>query len=88
MQNREVAIGLDPPRVGCADDGLGGGPHDQRLAQRSRRGTQFAVWFRLQPMVCHHGALFGKAFDVFSLFLKIAQRDEERKVRVLDVRLP
>ena len=56
------------------------GPHDERLGQLAG-GHQFAV-LALQAMMRHDGAFFGEAFDVRGLLLQIAQRDEEREVRV------
>ena len=36
-ENRQVAIRLHPLRVARADDGLAGGPHDERLGELLRR---------------------------------------------------
>ena len=83
-EDRQVAVRLHPLRVGRADDRLARGADDQRLGQLGRRrGTQAAAGRGLEPVMRDDGALLGEAFHVLGLLREIAQRDEEREVRVL-----
>ncbi len=82
QQQWQVAIRLHPFRVGCADDRLRGGPHDERLGQPSRR-HQLALGVHLQPVMRHDRAFLGEAGHVLGLLFEIAERDEKREVGVL-----
>ena len=81
----QVAIALHPARERIADDGLGGGPHDQRFFQLSR-GHELAVGADLEAMMRDDRAFFGEAFDVGRFLLQEGQRNEQREVSVLMAR--
>ncbi len=80
-QDRQVAIGLHPLRVGRADDCLRSRPNDERLGQRTGR-HHFSLGVHFQPMMGHDRAFLGEAFDVLRLFLHVAERNEEREIGV------
>ena len=80
-KNREIAPGFHPAGVGGADDGLGCRAHDQRLGELTG-GHEFAI-AEFKPVMRHHRAFLGEAFHMGGFFFQIAERDEERKIRVL-----
>ena len=80
-KNREVAPGFHPAGVGGPDDGFGSRAHDQRLGEFAG-GHEFAV-AGFQAVVRHDRALLGEALHMGGFLLKIAERNEERKIRVL-----
>ena len=76
-QDRQITIRLHPFRVACADDRLTRRPNDQRFGQfRFRIGHQPTILVDLEPVMCDHGTLFGKAFDVLSFLREITQWNE------------
>src|SRR5437870_2244293 len=75
VEQRQVAVALDPLRIGVPDDRLGGRPDDERLAQLLAAGVRDHREFGREPL------------DVFLLALQQPERDEQREVQVLMPRL-
>ena len=75
-QQRQVAVALDPLGHELADDGLAGGPDDDRLLEL------------LAPGDGDHRELGAEALDVLGLALEVGLGDEEREVGVLRRRRP
>ena len=71
QQQRQVAVALDPLGHELADDGLAGGPDDDRLLEL------------LAPGEGDHRQLGAEALDVLGLPLEVGLGDEEREVGVL-----
>ena len=71
VEQRQVPVALDPPRVGVPDDGLGGRPDHERLLEVLAAGVR------------HHGHLRREPFDVLLLPLQQVRRDEHGEVQVL-----
>ena len=80
-KDREVAPGFHPAGVGGADDGFGGRTHDQWLGEFASR-HKFAI-AEFKPVMGYDCAFLGEALHMGGFLLKIAERDEERKIRVL-----
>jgi len=70
VEQRQIAVALHPLRVHISDDGLRGGPHDQRLGQLLLAGAR-------DP-----GDLRREALDVLRLAFEEAGRNEEWEVGV------
>ena len=87
-QDRQIAIRLNPLGIHGSDNRLAGGPHDQRFFQWSGRSQATRLGIGFQSMVRHHGALFGKAFDVLGLFFQKAHRNEQAENRRSGVQYP
>ena len=82
-ENGQVAPGLHPLGVGCADDRLARGPDHQRFGEfGGRRGMQLAVGGEFEAVVRDDGALLGKSLDVGRFLFQVRQRNEQRKIRV------
>ena len=71
VEERQVAVALDPALVGAPDDRLDGGPDGERLLEL------------LAAAVRDDGDLRREALDVIGLLLEQAHRDQEREVQVL-----
>ena len=80
-EDGEVAVGLHPLGVGFADDGLGGGAHDEGFLELAG-GDEPAVRAGFEARVGDDGALFCKPFHVRGLLLDVAAGDEEREVGI------
>ena len=80
-KNREVAPGFHPAGVGGTNDSLRGRAHDKRLGELAG-GHEFAV-ASLKPVVRHDCAFLGEALHMGGFLLKVAERNEEREIRVL-----
>ena len=80
-QNRQIAVGLDPLRIGLADDRLGSRAHDERLFELAG-GDELTVGAHLEARVGDHCTLFGEAINVGGFLLNVADRNEEREVGV------
>ena len=71
VEERQVAVALDPALVGAPDDRLGRRPDGERLLQL------------LAAAVGDHRDLRREALDVIGLLLEQAHRDQQREVEVL-----
>ena len=80
-KNWKVAPGFHPAGVGGTNDSLRGRAHDQRLGELAG-GHEFAV-AGLKPVVRHDCAFLGEALHMGGFLLKVAERNEEREIRVL-----
>src|SRR5207244_12449529 len=80
-EERKIAIGLNPLGITRADDRFRCWPNNKRLTQRAAR-LHFSVGTDLKSAVRNNGAFLGETFDVLGFFREIAQRDEEREIRV------
>ncbi len=84
-EQREVAPRLYPARHCRADHGFRGGAHDQRFFQLGFGiGNQSALAVTDQAVMRDDRHFLGKALDVFGLLGEIGQRNEQRKIAVLD----
>jgi len=77
---------LHPARHRRADDGLGRRADDERLFElRLGIGHQTTLTGD-QPVVGNDGHLLGEAIDMLGFLGKIAQRNEQREIAVVDAR--
>jgi len=84
-EDGQVAIGVNPVLVCVPYHCLRCGTYDQFLFELGLRvyHDAFAVGGRLQAIVCHHGALLGKARYVLGLFRKEALGNQQGEISVL-----
>ena len=65
-QDRQVPVRVYPILIGVPNDSFRSGTNDEFLFQLCSRVYHYTATVRivLQTIVCHYGALFGKAFYV------------------------
>src|SRR5215467_5962354 len=80
-QDWQIAVGLDPSRVACADDRFRSGPDHKRFCQRTG-WLHFSISIHFQASVRDDGAFLGEAFNVFRFLREITQRNEKREVSI------
>ena len=79
-QDRQVAPGFYPTRVGCTNDRLRCRANDERFVKGAGRNELAVPCF--QAVMRHDGAFLGEALDVCGLLLEIAQRYKKREVGI------